>query len=243
MGGGGEYKYILDLGTRWGWLADFMPWPFYHGKATSTQWTGGWVNPRPAWNTMEYHIVCEISLFYSVTTIGSMDTPFKGRGARASFMAHPYTYIHGHTIQWSATALSTVDGNAFHEVFQWHRGSRNVECQHNFENGMSHPSGTHYNAPFKLPIIHVALLWADWPVFNLTHERTPHNRYRSGHSQTIKGRWHHLKMNLHTAVPWLLALEYIYCMSGWFLFCLVTLYKIKYITLRGISKLGWFAND
>jgi hypothetical protein len=61
--------------------------------------------------------------------------------------------------------------------------------------------------PIQTPIIHVALPWADWPVFSLTHKRTPHNWYRSGHSQTVKGRWRHLKMNLYTAVPWLLALE------------------------------------
>jgi hypothetical protein len=39
---------ILDLGTRWGWVASVMPRPrFILGERTpGTHWTGGWVDPR-----------------------------------------------------------------------------------------------------------------------------------------------------------------------------------------------------
>jgi hypothetical protein len=35
---------ILDIGTRWRWVVDFMPRPLY---PSGTHWVGGWVGPRP----------------------------------------------------------------------------------------------------------------------------------------------------------------------------------------------------
>jgi hypothetical protein len=37
---------ILNLGTRWEWVVNFRPWPFYFQQKTGTQWTEGWVGPR-----------------------------------------------------------------------------------------------------------------------------------------------------------------------------------------------------
>jgi hypothetical protein len=44
---GGDAARILNLGSRWRWLASFTPRPLcLRGKSLSTNWTGGWVGPR-----------------------------------------------------------------------------------------------------------------------------------------------------------------------------------------------------
>ena len=37
---------FLNLGTRWGWMVNAMPWPLYPWERSGTHCIGGWVGPR-----------------------------------------------------------------------------------------------------------------------------------------------------------------------------------------------------
>jgi hypothetical protein len=44
---GGKAPHIPSICTRWRWMVSFMPQPLTPGvRAPSSQWVGGWVNPR-----------------------------------------------------------------------------------------------------------------------------------------------------------------------------------------------------
>jgi len=37
---------FLNLGARWGWVVNAMPWPLYPRERPGTHCIGGWVGPR-----------------------------------------------------------------------------------------------------------------------------------------------------------------------------------------------------
>jgi hypothetical protein len=53
LGSGDIARRILNLGTRWRWLASFTPQALYPGeRAPGTHWIGGWVGPRAGLNAV-----------------------------------------------------------------------------------------------------------------------------------------------------------------------------------------------
>jgi hypothetical protein len=81
-----------------------------------------------------------------------------------------------------------------------------------FGNGTVHPSDTHSHVPFNFRLSRRLALSRLADVQPDSRENTSH-LIGSGHSQAVNGRWRHLKINLHTAIPWLLALESIFFLS------------------------------